>query len=512
MKTIFKTLLVTSLTIGALTSCSKFEELNTNPDAAVNATAPMIATNLILNITDNTISSGKSFLQPAMLGKTVLYTEFPEDYQYNYLGRASFDGLVVLTNVEKMIGYAQEGTEKNAYTALGKFIRAWKFYSLTMQVGDIPYSDALKGESDVIAPKYDSQKDVFAGILKELDEADQLFAKGATFQGDPIYNGDVTKWRKMVNTFELQVLLSLYKKTSDTDLRVIERFKSIVASRPIFQSNADNFQLVYSDKANQRYPFYKLGNPSIIYPMVSQVPVAILKDLQDYRLFYYANPSSVQVAAGKAVSDYAAYIGTDPSMTYSDMTRIYTSKDYSALNSRYTELPDSEPVYLLSYAMLKFMLAEATLRGWISGTSVETYYNEGITAAMKFTASHTPDNVLYHHNRVITDAYIANYISSDKVKLNGNTEQQLSQIITQKYLSTFLQAPNNDAFYENRRTGYPKFPINTASNNNTPADKLPIRWLYPQKELDYNTSQVKAAINSQYGGSDDFNQQMWLLK
>lgn len=512
MKNIVKSLFVTGLMLSTLPSCSKFEELNTNPDAAVNATAPMIATNLILNITDNTISSGKGFLQPAMLGKSVLYTEFPEDYQYNYLGRASFDGLAVLTNVEKMIGYAQEGPEKNAYTALGKFIRAWKFYNLTMQVGDIPYSDALKGETDVIAPKYDSQKDVFVGILKELDEADQLFSQGTAFQGDPIYNGDVTKWRKLVNTFELQVLLSLYKKTSDTDLRVTERFKTIVANRPIFQSSADNFQLVYSDKANQRYPFYKLGNPSIIYPMVSQVPIAILKNLQDYRLFYYANPSTVQVAAGKAVSDYTAYIGTDPSMVYSDMTRVYTSKDYSALNSRYTELADSEPVYLLSYSMLKFILAEATLRGWITGTSTETHYNEGITAAMKFTASHTPDNALYHHNRVITDAYITSYLRSDQVKLSGTTEQQLNQIITQRYLSTFLQAPNNDAFYENRRTGYPKFPINPASNNNTPADKLPLRWLYPQKELDYNTDQVKAAIASQYGGSDDFNQQMWLLK
>ncbi len=512
MKNRIKSILLTGLTLSVLTSCSKFEELNTNPDAAVNATAPMIATNLILNITDNNISTGKGFLEPAMLGKSVLYTEFPEDYQYNYLGRANFDGLAVLTNVEKMIAYAPEGPEKNSFTALGKFIRAWKFYNLTMQVGDIPYSDALKGESDVIAPRYDSQKAVFAGILKELDEADQLFAQGTAFQGDPIYKGDPTQWRKMVNTFELQVLLNLYKKTADTDLRVTERFKSIVATRPIFQSNADNFQLVYSDKANQRYPFYKLGNPSIIYPMVSQVPISLLKELQDYRLFYYANPSSVQVAAGKAVSDYAAYIGTDPAMVYSDMTRVYTSKDYSALNSRYTELADSEPVYLLSYSMLKFMLAEATLRGWITGIPTETHYKEGITAAMKFTASYTPDNVLYHHNRVITDAYIASYVSSDAVKLKGTTEQQLSQIITQQYLGTFLQAPDNVAFYENRRTGYPKFPINPASNNNTPADKLPLRWLYPQKELDYNTDQVKAAINSQYGGSDDFNQQMWLLK
>jgi hypothetical protein len=41
---------------------------------------------------------------------------------------------------------------------------------------------------------------------------------------------------------------------------------------------------------------------------------------------------------------------------------------------------------------------------------------------------------------------------------------------------------------------------------------MPIRWLYPQKELDYNTENVSQAIRTQYGGNDNFNQQMWILK
>ena len=160
---------------------------------------------------------------------------------------------------------------------------------------------------------------------------------------------------------------------------------------------------------------------------------------------------------------------------------------------------------------MKFILAEASLRGWITTATPSAYYSDGITAAMQFTATSTPDNVLYHHNMKMTDAYIASYVASDKVKLTGTTEQQLSQIITQKYLATFLQAPYN-AYFENRRTGYPAFPINPASNGITPADKMPIRWLYPQKELDYNTENVKQAITSQFGGSDDVNLAMYILK
>lgn len=511
MRTFSKKYIIWGIATLALAGCSDFEELNTNSDAAVNASSSMLATGLILDITDKTVASGKSFLSPHFLSKSVIYTEFPEDLQYNYLGRASFDGIQALTNAEKMVAYAPSEQLKNSYSALAKFVRSWKFFDQTMRVGDIPYSDALKGESGTTAPKYDNQKQVLTGILTELDEADKLFAAGVKFDGDPVYGGDITKWRKLVNTFELQVLTNLYKKTGEVDLRVVERFKEIVTGRPIFTSNADNFQLVYADKAGQRYPFYKLGNPSVIYPMVSETLISKLKTLDDYRLYYYANPSPIKVAAGLSVSDPNAYVGTDPAMVYSSISSIFGAKDYSPLNSRYTELANSEPVFLLSYPMLKFMLAEASLRGWITTGTASAHYTDGITAAMQFTASSTPDNVLYHHNKKMTDAYITSYVTSEKVKLVGSMEQQLAQIVTQNYLATFLQAPYN-AYFENRRTGYPAFPINPASNGNTPADKIPVRWLYPQKELDYNTENVKQAIASQFGGSDDVNLPMYILK
>lgn len=88
---------------------------------------------------------------------------------------------------------------------------------------------------------------------------------------------------------------------------------------------------------------------------------------------------------------------------------------------------------------------------------------------------------------------------------------RLEQIIWQKYITSFLQIPFN-AFFEYRRTGIPDFPINPKSNRNIPSDKMPLRWMYPQDELDYNMDNVSQAINSQYGGSDDYMGVMWLLK
>ncbi len=509
-KNIKKYILLGAVFLG-LGSCSHFDELNTNPDAATTVSSEMLATNLIYNITVSSIDNTKGFLQPFLLSKSLNYTEFAEAYQYNNLGKQGFGGLVVLTNVEKMINLSPEGAIKNSFTGLGKFVRAWKFYELTMRVGDIPYTDALQGENGVIAPEYSTQKEVFAGILKELDEADQLFAQGTNFGGDFIYGGNVTKWRKLVNTFALKVLLTLSAKEGDADLNVKSRFNTIVTSRPVFESNADNFQVVYSNVDGQRYPFHKLGNQFVVYPMMSSMIVDRLKDLEDYRLFYYAEASAVKTGAGISSSSYDAYVGVDPSRVYSEISAISSSKDYSNFNLRYTELPNTEPVYLLSYSMLQFMLSEAALRGWVGGTPAGTYYENGIRAAMKFVADNTPDNASFHHNRKITDDYIASYLASGKVKLSGTTEQQLEKILTQRYLANFMQAPY-DGFFENRRTGYPVFPVNPASNANTQSDKMPVRWMYPDAEVSYNNVNVTKAIQSQFNGNDDFNEKMWLLK
>lgn len=499
-------LIVAGLTLG---SCSNFEEINTNPNAATKASAPLLATTLILDISKNALGSISSMMN----GKSIIRMEFPENAQYNYLGRASFDGLTVLNNVDKMIELSPEGAYKNSYTALGKFVRAYKFFWLSMQVGDIPYAQALLGEKGTLNPAYSTQKEVMAGVLNELEEADKLFAAGVKFDGDPIYGGDITKWRKFVNTFELQVLLHLYRKTGEADLKVKERFSAIVSGKPIFDSNNDNFQLVYADLAGQRYPFYKQGNTTRLYTMMTDVVVDKLKALNDYRLFYYADPSPVRTAAGASVDSWDSYAGFDPSMVYADLSAIFAKKDYSNVNSRYLELANAEPVYVLSYAMSRFMLAEAAVRGWIPGSAVN-YYSDGIRASMKFTAGYTPDNALFHHNRKMTDAYIETYIASDKVKLKvgEDVQTQLEQIITQRYLSTFMLHAPFDAYYENRRTGFPVFKINPKSNLNVPSDKLPIRWAYPQKELDYNTANVNSAIQSQYGGNDDYNKTMWILQ
>lgn len=512
---IYKYMLLCCIAIVAFISCSKFDQINTNPDTTNTARSEWLATSMLGSVTVSDISTQKAFAQPFMLGKYTIWKEGgPESMQYNRFGRIDFNRLTVLRNVDPMIANAPSDVLKNSYTALGHFIRAWQFFQTTMRVGDIPYSEAIKGESDKnIKPKYDSQKEVFKGILNELDQADELFKAGADFSGDIVYGGKIAKWRKLVNSFQLHVLMNLYKKTADADLNVTGRFQKIVAERPLMEDYTDNFAVTYQNAAGSCYPWSNTPvqtNPFIIYSALTTTFVNPLKANQDRRLFYVAEPAPAKINAGGLASSYDSYLGLEPSNTMADIVGAYNAGNFSDFNKRYVELFNAEPVGLLCVWDVKFLLAEATVRGWISGVPAQTHYAAGIQQSMKFLVNYTP--VAYRHGVTMDDAYINGYPSTAGVALTGSNENQIKQIITQKYLAGFLQNCDYNAWYENRRTGYPEFLLNPSTNLNTPSTKFPLRWLYPSTELTNNSENLDAAIKSQYSGNDNVNETMWLLK
>ncbi|GAA4186303.1 SusD/RagB family nutrient-binding outer membrane lipoprotein [Sphingobacterium ginsenosidimutans] len=492
---------------GTTISCSKFEEINTNPEATDKVTSGMIATRIILHLANQPTQKG--FLQPYMLNKNVVWTEFVESYQYNGFGAGSLS-FSAINDAQFMPQFATSEKLAKSYEGLMYFARAVKFFEATMDLGDIPYNDALKGETDKqYFPKYDTQKEVFLGILKELELADQAFAAGENFAGDPLYGGNTTKWRKLVNSYTLNVLMQLSKKVGDADLNIKNRFQQIVANKPIFTANADNYQLIRSDKSGQQYPFYKVGNNFTIYPTMSTEIVDRLKTRSDRRLFYYGNPSPKKITGGMTAANYDAYVGIDPSLKYDNILDIKNSNDYSKLNDRYTEVVTGEPTQQLSYAQLCFIIAEAAVRGWINEPAL-AWHKKGVEASMQFIFDNTPNTAQFHHGMPLDAAYISTYVGG--LTLPTGTESQIEEIITQKYLASFLQSEFN-TYYDYRRTGYPKWKINPETSLNSEATgKIPVRWRYPAVEYDYNTENVDAAVSRQFEGVDNVNQLMWILK
>ena len=53
-------------------------------------------------------------------------------------------------------------------------------------------------------------------------------------KGDIFYNGNFAKWRKLVNSYKLRILIALSKKEADADLKIKQRFTEIMGNPSSF--------------------------------------------------------------------------------------------------------------------------------------------------------------------------------------------------------------------------------------------------------------------------------------
>lgn len=499
------------LFIFAAVACDRnMDEINTDPDKPNVVPPRFLATGAILDMTGN--SSGKGFLPESWLMKTIASNEIDQSHMYNALGSSSI-AYPLLIDTKKMVQYAEadetmaEGV-RNSYKALDLFTKAWEFYRTTMEMGDIPCSEALGGEEGHFRPAYDTQEAVFNTVLKMLDEASALFSKGAAFEGDPIYQGNPDAWAKNTNAFMLRILNHLAKKEKVGDISVRQKFEE-VAGRAVYSDSGDDFARRYSNKAGQYYPFYRLNHNYTNNMFMQEFIVEMLKKYQDNRLFYYADPANKSIVEGKSPSDFEAYSGVDGTQQFGDVVKETNAGMHSKINSRYYKDPVCEPVRKLSYVEVQFILAEAALRGWATPNSAENHYKAAVTAAMKFTAQYTQEE--FRHGVTIDDAYIANYLATTAAFTTAADQLQL--LMEQKYIASFMQN-NWNTYFDYRRTGLPGIPINAETSQNVDyKDRMPVRWTYPSSEYNSNHPNLEAAVKRQFGGTvETQNDIMWLLK
>ncbi len=417
---------------------------------------------------------------------------------------------------------AKSGEAVNPYSALGKYFRAVFYVRMTQRVGDIPLSEALKG-LEVKEPKYDSQKEVYLQVLTWLDQANTelkqlIAANDLSLGGDFYYNGDLSKWRKAVNTLKLRVLISLSKHDSDAELKVKQRFAEVMnnpAEFPVMGSNGDNMNYVYNG-STQIYPTNP-GNRGFDKGRynLTETYVKGLTDRNDPRVFVIANPAKAKINAGVSASDLAAFVGAPAGESLDDMTVKAGNGVYSFANQKryYTTLTGPEPGVQLAYWELCFSVAEAINRGWVTGDA-KAYYENGIKASMAFygiaDGTQIPVYESDNDNQIGTaTASVTDYLSGTSVAYAGNNATGLTQILTQKYLA-FFQNSGQEAYFNYRRTGVPAFHAGPGTGNSS---VIPKRWLYPTSETFYNESNLKAALQAQFGSAvDDVDNELWINK
>jgi hypothetical protein len=529
-----KSVMIIAVIVLFVVSCSKkYDELEINPNLPENVPAA-----LVLNGVEASIAA---YQRPWNLEQR--WSQFA-CCNYNYYGNQEYNWggatlfYTTLKNVIKMEEEALKGGAKNVnpYAAIGKFLRAYFFYEMTMRVGDLPMTQALLGIEN-LTPEYNTQKEVFIQVLKWIESANADFAalinsSDNSLSGDFYFNNDLSKWQKLVNTFALRVLVSLSKKENDADLKVKATFSTILSSHsqyPIMNGMADNMQFVYVNPFN-KYPINpdNFGFDATRYN-TSSTHIGLLTSLKDPRVFAVADPAGAKLKAGLLPSDYNAYLGASPAEDLADMSSKagqdngpgFVPGVYSFYGRyRYYRTYTAENTILVGYPEMCFNIAEAINRGWINGNA-EEWYKKGIQASHGFFGIKDGVNDFYYlkaggkvaesgdYNNYKVTFFFTDYYSQPLVQYAGNNASGLEQILKQKYLS-FFQNSGFEAYYNYRRTAVPDFAKGGSGTGNS--GLIPKRFQYPGSERTTNGANLSAALQRQFGGQDDINRAMWVIQ
>ncbi|HTE01919.1 MAG TPA: SusD/RagB family nutrient-binding outer membrane lipoprotein [Mucilaginibacter sp.] len=526
MKKIFKIYLLPVLMVLTVSSCKKsYQELTINPNVPQSVPASLLFNGIANSMVDFPDNANEIYGQYYL-------------YNYNYYGNNTYSlgsGDNYYTTLKNVLLMEQQAVAAgspalNPYSAIGKFFRAYFFSKMSLEEGDIPMTEALQGLAN-LNPKYDSQKVVMTQCLKWLEDANTdmgtlITQGGNSIGGDLFFNGDLGKWQKVVNTFKLRLLMQLSKKAiTDADMNIPTQFAAIIntpAKYPLMTGAADNLQYIFVSPTNY-YPM----NPNNFgqngsRQNTSQTYIKLLTTFQDPRVYVTAEPARHYVDdLHQNATDFNSFVGADPGL---DLGIMYSNAGlglYSFINRKYYYSTfTGEPSIQIGYPEQELVIAEGINRGWVAGNA-ETHYVAAIQASMasygvpatgSFTAFfYRPGSSdvtnLNNYDTFTINTNWATYYAQPTVKYAGGATG-LTQILQQKYLALFRHS-GLDSYFTYRRTGVPNFTTGPGTAN---GQRIATRFQYPESERTANTKNYNDALTSQYGGNDDINGVMWILK
>ena len=455
-----------------------FEEINTNPNAP-EAVSPNLLLSTVISVTSREMAdfSFRRGLIVAQLSAQSIFTDFD---RYNWTSENTHWNILygALTEVELILEFSRNPeTSNTSYEAMALILKSWIYSNITDSWGDVPYSQAIKGQSEgIFAPVYDEQSAIYAGILADLATADGLLAQGQTIAGgDLIYDGDLNKWRKLANSLRLRYLLRTSNRNGGTGMQ------QIVDNSLIFEDNRDN--AIMDFEAGSRATWFptaarRIG--SFNQTVLSETIFDKLELFNDNRLAIWFLPTDNPDDDPAFFSGQASGLSENNASTYKGGT-LNVSRANEVLMF---DNPVGIQAMLMKYDELQFVLAEAAQRGFITGDA-QTYYENGVTASHEYWNSGQD---------------VTSYLAQAGVAYDGT----MLTIMTQKWLASFLVGL--EAWYDIRRIGQPSFVLPSTENVN--GDKIPVRFLYPDDEQALNADNYATAVAKMSDG-DDINSAGW---
>lgn len=531
------------LSLVVFTSCSDLEELNINPNGVDPSVADpnLLMPTVITGVAKNVVGLGFGDIAGVMQhtqkdGWSSGHNDYDWDVNSNSW-RSYYD---ILRNNDAFYAKSVED-DLEFQQGVGLVMKSYTFGLITDLWGDAPYSQALRGGegSEFYKPAFDNQKDIYLGILSDLESANALLSK-SSYEGidasqDVLYNGDVSKWRKFANSLALRYYMRLSAKDPGMAEGGVRKITSDPGTYPLIVEASDDANIDYigatpADSWPTNTAFDESTSGSYFRIKMCATLVEVLQGLNDPRLSLWANEIETplvldvgapddtdmivdgkRILAQNIIDDYLTAWGT--SVNYDENyvgipASTFAASQYnlnpfleqgvfnphaSQLNDRYKQTEG--PLLasrLLSASEVHFILAEAALNGWASG-SPETHYNEGVKQSL------TAWGVAGSY-----DGYII-----------GAPYNGLEDIMEQKWIASWTSAA--ESWFDYRRTGLP----NLQTGESAKRQALPLRFYYHfNDEISINTENAEAAIGkletTQFKGDDTSNNsawsKMWLLQ
>lgn len=465
------------------TSCTKdFVEINTNPNASTAASpqsllAPALVSTINSNL-DRCFRINNEFMQV-----TVTLVDSREFQRYEVRPSESEplwrNWYLQLTNFRDIYETAEHGQQAGYQTFQGisLILDTWVSSLITDMFGDVPYFESNLGKYGNTTPKFDAQRDIYEDLFRKLDSANVLLSANVNLPSDlastdPIYGGVANKWRRFGNSLYLRLLMRVAHKSDIDAVSKITQIVSNPSTYPLMASNDDSAVLYFTGSLPYVTQFYNARDYDFNGDKgYSQFFINSLLDLKDPRLPVWATEASLGF--------------------YSGMQSGYPKGSVPDRQSTLQLALKTEPRLgnIMNYAELQFILAEAAIKGYITGNA-DTYYRNGVNASIAFW------------DKTITN----DYFNNPAVNLLETDDQtdQLKKVYLQRYFSMLFT--DFQQWYEYRRTNgmldLYKGPGLLNGGN------MPIRLNYPLIVQSLNRANYEDAV-ARLGGKDDINGKMW---
>ncbi len=391
------------------------------------------------------------------------------------------------------------------YHAIARIWKVYGFSRLTDLHGDIPYSEAGNGYlENIFSPKYDTQQDIYADMLNELEVAAGLLTSSESNPGaqDLIYGGDIDQWKR----FAYSLMFRLGMRMSKVDAAAAQTWVGKAVAGGPMSSNADICKVNHAEGPEginrngigEVFLWDGTNYTTDDSPRLSKTLVDFMKSTSDPRL---GRLSWVRDSENDQYDFALAFQDALGMPNGYNSTTIQSWPDYipdNNLNNFSRIKPEfvlrSSPMVFQTYAEVCFLYAEAAERGWIS-QDAGTWFDKGVAAAMQMYEQ------LYGSAVGVDQSEIDAYIAANPY---AGGEAGLQQIGEQVWIATILN------FYETfanwRRTGYPVLtPVDYPGNvtNGT----IPRRLEYPTSEASVNAVNYAEAADRM--GGDLFTSRVW---